>query len=316
MKRHWITLLVAMLFVTIAVTGIMGFFLPFNLKTVSIHALSGFIFICVISFHIRNNFTQLKSYCTKPSIYFIGLLVLCLVFIITLQPKPIRAIMGLSNNNGPDPDHFEIHDKRLMYRYDPAPHYRMRLEVIGGSVFNAQQPPSFAIWVENRSGYHIASLHHTNNHDSAQQLPYWHYKRSEYLKYKQRYEEMSEAERKAEIDALSSATENDSFDPADYIVPKDPAREVPFRVMIEINQLHDSNKHYADQPSLIYAVEVDNRDPKTFQVFDLVGFSKSDVRDGETHWDLHYIDETITSAHDLIDSALLQIERDTQTIAP
>ncbi len=309
MKRHPVSLLIAMLFVTLAVTGVMGFFLPFNLLTVSVHSLLGFLFIGAIGLHIRNHFRQLLAYFGKPTALVLLVAVAGLIAIILLQPKPVKAILALSNNLGPELDRFELSGNRMTYRYAPAPQYRMELEVIGGPAFDTTHPPSIAIWIENRSGYHIQSLYHSESGNPQALLPYWHYKRSEYLKYKQRHEQMSEAERRAEFDAMSSATENDSFDPADYIIPKDPAREAPFRVMLEINQPDDGNSHHADQPSLVYAVEVDNRDPHTFQVLDIVGYPKPESRDDGIHWSLHYVDESLTTCRDLLDSALLRINR-------
>jgi hypothetical protein len=311
MKRHWVSTLIAMLFVTLAVTGVLGFFLPFNLLTVSVHALVGFIFIAAVGFHIKNNWRSLKNYFTKRSAVVLLLFVVALITVILLQPGPVRAIIGLSSNLGPDPSQFELDGQRMLYRYEPAPHYRMLLEVMGGSAFDADDPPLIAIWIENRSGYHIKSLYQTEREGYEAQLPYWHHKRSEYLKYKAEHEAKSEADQQEELDALSSATENDSFDPADYIVPRDAARQSPYRVMIEINQPGDANEAYADQPSLVYSVEVDNRDPRTFQVLEIVGYPKAEQdEDGQTTWSLYFVDETITTARDLLDSALLRIARD------
>lgn len=313
MKRHWVSTLIAMLFVTLAVTGVMGFIFPFNLLTVSVHALVGFVFIVAVGFHIRNHYHQLRRYFTKRSAAVLVVFVVALITVILLQPGPVRAIIGLSDNLGPDPSNFELDGQRMLYRYDPADHYRMLLEVMGGSAYDADDPPYVAIWIENRSGYHIKSLYHTERDDYETHLAYWHYKRSEYLKYKAEHEAKSEAvaEQQEDLDALSSATENDSFDPADYIVPKDPERDAPYRVMIEINQLGDGNEHYDDQPSLVYSVEVDNRDPRTFQVLEIVGYPKAkEGEDGEVTWSLYYADETLTTARDLLDSALLRISRE------
>ncbi|MEO0476082.1 MAG: hypothetical protein AAF085_08975 [Planctomycetota bacterium] len=313
MKRHWVSTFIAMLFITLAVTGVMGFFLPFNLLTVSVHALVGFVFIASIALHIKNNYKALKYYFTKRSAAILLLFVVALVTVILLQPRPVTAIIGLSSNVGPDPSRFELDGQRMLYRYDPSPQYRMLLEVMGGSAYDVDDPPFVAIWIENRSGYHIKSLYHSEQEGYESQLPYWHYKRSEYLRYKAEHEAKSDAERQAEadeLDAVSSATENDSFDPADYIVPRDPGRESPYRVMIEINQPGDGNQYHADQPGLVYAVEVDNSDSRTFQVLEIVGYPVAEKdEDGETAWSLYFADETITTALDLLDSALLRIAR-------
>ena len=60
---------------------------------------------------------------------------------------------------------------------------------------------------------------------------------------------------------------------------------------------------------LVYAVEVDNKRPRSYQVLDLVGYPESEMEGDEVEWSLLFPDETITTAHDLFDSALLLIER-------
>ena len=313
MKRNVVSLTIAVLFLTLAVTGVMGFFLPFNILTVSVHALLGFVFIGSIALHLKNNFRQLKNYFTSKTALLVILCVAALVTVILMQPKPVLTILGLSKNLGPAADRFELKDTKMIYNYTPAPHYKMQLDFKGGSAFDAEKPPRVAIWLENTSRYHLKTLYHSKAPDAKQSLPYWHYKKSEYEKYKAESEAAEKAGKKQaeDVDALSSATPNESFDPADYIVPKDPEKETPYRLLIEINALDDSNEHYADQPSLVYVVEVDNKRPRSYQVLDLVGYPESEIdeEEGELEWSLLYADGTITTAHDLFDSALLLIER-------
>jgi len=286
-----------MLFVTLAVTGLMGFFLPFSLLTVSVHSLIGFVFIAAIGFHIKNNFRKLRSYFSNRTALVLLVLVISFIAIILYQPAPVKAILSLSSNKGPALDHFEIQGNRMTY-------------FKGGSSFKPDEPPYIAIWIENKSGYHIKSLYHSEQADFEKLLPYWQHKRAEYFKNKQLNEKKkNDAESSDDLDALSSATDNYSFDPKDYIVPEDKAKESPYRVMIEINLPGDGNEHYQDQPSMVYSVEVDNKDPRAYQVLEIVGFPKDEVVDGETKWSLYYADETITTARDLYDSAMLQIDR-------
>ena len=313
MKRNVVSLTIAVLFLTLAVTGVMGFFLPFNILTVSVHALLGFVFIGSIALHLKNNFRQLKNYFTIKTALLVIFCVAALVAVILIQPKPVMAILGLSKNLGPAADRFELKDMKVVYNYTPAPHYKMQLNFKGGSAFDAENPPHMAIWLENTSRYHLKTLFHSQVPEVENSLPYWHYKKSEYEKYKAESEAAEKAGKKQveDVDALSSATPNESFDPADYIVPKDPEKETPYRLLIEINAPDDGNEHYPDQPSLVYVVEVDNKHPRSYQVLDLVGYPKSemDEEEGEIEWSLLYADGTITTAHDLFDSALLLIER-------
>ena len=81
MKRNVVSLTIAVLFLTLAVTGVMGFFLPFNILTVSVHALLGFVFIGSIALHLKNNFRQLKNYFTGKTAL---LVILCVAALVTV----------------------------------------------------------------------------------------------------------------------------------------------------------------------------------------------------------------------------------------
>ena len=103
-----------------------------------------------------------------------------------------------------------------------------------------------------------------------------------------------------------------SFDPADYIIPGRTDESLPYRLLLEINQPGDY------QASLVYAVDIDNIDPRTFQLLDLVGYPKREEDDekGAEVWALYYVDDSYSSALELIDSALLTIERAEATRVP
>ena len=64
---------------------------------------------------------------------------------------------------------------------------------------------------------------------------------------------------------------------------------------------------------MVYQVEVDNFDPRTFQLLELVGYPvEEETEDGKEEWAIYYVDERFGSAMELIDSALLSIERVTE----
>tara|TARA_B110000467_G_C18116459_1_gene365428 strand:- start:374 stop:766 length:393 start_codon:yes stop_codon:yes gene_type:complete len=114
------------------------------------------------------------------------------------------------------------------------------------------------------------------------------------------------------IDAVSEATSNGSFDPADYILPREQNSSMPFRLLIEVNQPNDPSSKLNDQPSLIYEIEVDNYAPRTFQLLELVGYPVLDKDEEKEEWSLRYADESIESAFEIVDSALLQIDREVE----
>ena len=291
----------AMTFAVTAVSGLLAFFQPFSILTVGLHSLMGFVFIGLILGHVKQNFKGMRR--SFQSRYVIGAL-LVTVLLVTLflrRPKPVRMIQDLSHNVGAALDRFEMRDNGMRYNYTPAPNYKLQLDVRAGERYDTESPPEIAIWLENQSSYHIKTL---RGSQSKEELPYWSWKVEEYEEAKLERENALQAG-ETEIDALAGATPNSSFDPADYILPE--RNTEPFYLLIEVNESADGNEFHADQPSVIYKVEIDNEFPKSFQVLDIVGYSKFDP--AEEGWYAYYPDGTLTSSLKLIDSALLTIER-------
>jgi len=292
-----------------ALSGIYAFSQPFSIEIIGLHALSGFIFIAVVIGHILNNIVPLKKYFKHSTALAVGLAVALFTALFYYQPAPIKAVLGLSGNLGPALDMFELDEKGLTYQYSPDPSYKLLLDVRTGPSYDPQNPPHLAIWLENQSLYHIKTLYSSDRNDSQNQLPYWAFKVRGWEQAKREAEE-KQLSLEESIDAISEATANGSFDPSDYILPKDQNSSMPYRVMLEINQPNDPSSKMQDQPSLVYEVEVDNFDPRTFQLLELVGYPALDQENEE--WYLSYVDESIESAFEIVDSALLQIERSTK----
>ena len=181
----------------------------------------------------------------------------------------------------------------------------MKLEVRAGNSFDLERPPHVAIWLENASFYHIKTLRAPEEGGRAA-LPYWDFKVRGWEKAKEEAEHPSQDQvDEAGLDAVSGATQNSSFDPADYILPADPDELMPYRLLIEVDPPD------RELSSLVYAVDIDNADPRVFQLLELVGYPKreEDDEEGNEVWALYYVDDTFGSALELIDSALLTIER-------
>jgi len=183
----------------------------------------------------------------------------------------------------------------------------MALTIKSGKAFDATTPSHVAIWLENASFYHIRTLREPVELTVGRSaLPYWNFKVSGWEEAKRKAKESGkDLNEQLEVDSVSGATQNSSFDPADYILPADSDNPMPYRLLIEIDQPDDN------QPSLVYSVEIDNAAPREFQLLDLVGYPKreqDDEKDKEV-WALYFVDERFDSATTLIDSALLTIDR-------
>jgi hypothetical protein len=296
LRRRAVSLLTALTFLVLAVSGVIAFIQPFSIGIIGLHSLMGFAFIALIGLHVINNSRPLASYLRSRALWGALAITTALTLLFWWQPAPVKYVLGWSGNLGPAMERFEMDEDGMVFDYSPSPDYQMRLNVKTGPSYLASAPPEVAIWLENQGGYHIKTLLAPTNRD---ELPYWAFKHAGWEKAK------NEAEDPAGIDAVSSPTPNGSFDPADYILPADSKDSTPYQLLLEINQPGDG------QPSLVHTVEIDNRMPRTFQLLDLRGYPKLETTDadGRQSWGLYYVDESFNSALDLIDSALLTIER-------
>ncbi|MFT5125248.1 MAG: hypothetical protein ACI97B_003892 [Verrucomicrobiales bacterium] len=304
MKRTIISLLTASSFIVLAVSGILAFVRPFSIQIVGLHALMGFAFVALIVLHVANNFRNLKGYAQSKVVWITLAITIALTALFFWQPAPVRFVLGLSKNLGPALDRFKMNNDGLIYRYSPAAQYKMNLTIRAGTAFDSEAPPHVAIWLENASFYHIKTLREP---EPGSALPYWDFKVRRWEEAKREAEKTGgEIANDSDIDGISGATQNSSFDPADYILPADSETPMPYRLLIEIDQPGDN------QSSLVYSVEIDNADPRAFQLLDLVGYPKREADDENLKetWALYYVDEQFDTALELIDSALLTIDRD------
>ena len=291
-----------------AVTGVIAFIQPFSIEIIGLHALTGFLFIGVVVGHIFNNSVALKKYIKSSVVLAVIGTTVATTALFYYQPSPIKKILGLSGNLGPAIDLFEMDEKGMTYRYTPDPGYKMLVDLRTGPAFDLKNPPRLAVWLENQSLYHIKTLYVSDTPDNREQLPYWAFK----VKGWEKAQEEAKAKNLSledSVDAVSEATANGSFDPADYILPTEQNASMPYRVLIEVNQPNDPSSKLEDQPSLVYEVEVDNYDPYTFQLLELVGYPVMEEKEEKEEWYLSYADESIESAFEIVDSVLLQIDR-------
>ncbi len=295
LRRRSVSLLTASSFVVLAVTGVLAFIRPFSLDIIGLHSLTGFVFIGLIALHVANNSRPLTAYLRSKALWATLVATAAMTLLFWWQPAPVKTVLGWSGNLGPAMERFEMRGDDLVFDYAPSADYKMRLAVRTGPAFRSSPPPEVSIWLENQGGYHIKTLRAPS---AEAETPYWKFKHAGWEKAKR------EAEASGGIDVVSSPTPNGSFDPADYILPRAAGESTPYALLLEINQAGD------DQPSLVYAVEIDNSLPRTFQLLELRGYPKrEDESDGKEAWPLHYVDDSFGSALELIDSALLTIER-------
>lgn len=105
-KRRFVSLLTALSFVVLAVTGILVFVQPFSLQIVGLHALMGFVLVGLIALHVSNNFNHLSKYARNKILSLTVAITAGLTRLFLWQPSPIRGILALSQNLGSATDRF------------------------------------------------------------------------------------------------------------------------------------------------------------------------------------------------------------------
>ena len=243
MKKHqrsFVSLLTAFSFVVVAVTGILAFVRPFSIGVVGLHALTGFVFVGLIAFHVANNLNHLSRYVRSKVLWLTLAITSGLTGLFLWQPDPIQSVLALSQNLGPATDQFEMNDDGLVYQYSPADHYKMALTIRAGKAFDVKTPPHVAIWLENASFYHIKTLHEPRDLKAGRAaLSYWDFKVRGWEEAKRKAAASGKDLREeTDVDGVSGATRNSSFDPADYILPTNTEESLPYRLLIELPIWH------------------------------------------------------------------------------
>jgi hypothetical protein len=80
LKRDIATSLTTFLFVVIAITGSLMFFHILDNYTKDLHEILGLAFIAIVFFHVFFNWKSMKSYFTKKTFLFSGMLILLVSF--------------------------------------------------------------------------------------------------------------------------------------------------------------------------------------------------------------------------------------------
>jgi hypothetical protein len=278
------------------VTGVLAFIQPFSIGIIGLHALMGFVFIALIGLHVVNNSRPLASYLRSKALWAPSPSTAALTLLFWWQPAPVKTVLGWSGNLGPAMERFEMREDGMVFDYA-----RRRITRCGSPSNPARLPHQPAA-----AGRDLAGKPGRLSHQDPARTCRRRKHPTGPSNTPAGRRPSARPKNCGGIDAVSSPTPNGSFDPADYILPPIPANTTPYSLlMLEINQPGDN------QASLVYAVEIDNSLPRTFQLLELRGYPKreDDDADGKETWSLYYVDDSFTTALDLIDSALLTIEK-------
>lgn len=333
-KRSIASLFIALVFISLAFTGIWLFFSSSDGNIILLHTLFGALFIVSALFHFSNNWQAFKRYITSK----IGKLTLIISFgLLAFLISGYSPVTKLSNVYAS----FKAKQPRLLenettqfYKMTSSPN--LLLEVRAGKHFWF---PQIVIWAEDMEGNFMETLFVTQStakgdfiggrtkenfktFDNKKKqsnferrrvdaLPYWSHTRG--IK---AYDGLYAPTTNNPLpDGISGATPDGSF----ILEGKYPTRK-KFKILLEANVAFDDNKYYSSydfpddslyhsgtgllgQPSVVYEAKVVTEDLKKYYMMDYIGHTFPSGINGE----LYRNSEGLTTAKKIIDLALLKL---------
>lgn len=331
------TITISIIFITLMITGILLYSMPWNYFVGAIHIWASIFFIIGTILHFKNNFKVYLSHIRKKfgkrSMKYAGLGFIVVVAGLMLGAPPFATVMEfgekLRTANQPI-----THEYTLVDLTTGADQPGMDLFIKAGSAYESEpQPymlgitytavPQIAVWMETMEGQYIDTLYVTGKAASSgfgetdtgpvrrpEALPYWSHSRG--IQESDGY--FVPHQNNADLDGVSGATPQ-----SDYQIALTSPRMGKYRLLLEVNRTYDFNEHYtkdrfpedpiysgdgsSGQPSLIYEATIDSTTPGQY-LLSLVGRGHHSGADGELYRDL----DEITTAKDILSFIVATVE--------
>ncbi|MCM2371252.1 hypothetical protein [Aporhodopirellula aestuarii] len=322
--RHWVNLALMFVFGTLVVTGVVAFLLPFSQTNTRLHVVSGVVCAALIAKHVLSRITYVRSALAFRSkvvgpVRKTGVLAFWTLVL-------VASIMALPPTNWLMDQSYETRERLQIVRSSSlvgfgqtTPHRRIvvrkakqdtnaSLSIHLGYSTWLDQLPTTAVWVESTTGTMIETLYldesiaysdEISGRDTPLRrrdvLPIWRHA----------YTAVSGIDASGEVDGMTGATQNHSFELDRYLELGQGNR---FVVCVEVNLPGDVNEQWSDvewgQPSLLYTALIDVDSESPHAILELTGHGGGLQSDGNIRYDL----ETITTARGIVDLFLAKLE--------
>lgn len=331
--RHLVNFGLLFSFLTLAVTGVMAFVLPFSLATTRIHIVFGAATLVLVGLHLveRTDYFSRKLFGKRKGRTPVWVAAIAAVWAWLLAsslfgwwPAPALVEQG-----------YEARHRAEIVRSSPMAGFLEK----EGAHFAAREPgeeadagvglllrwregleraPALAVWAETTTGTMIETIY-LDESLAFSERPEWRGEatpRHHILPiWRHRYTMVSGIDPTGEVDAFTAATPTHSFSLEDYLQL---GEEKEFVLCVELNAAGDPNEAWPDphlgQPSLFYTafIEVDAAGPESaggeprspWSLLELTGHGGGAEESGAVQYDL----EGVTTAADLLDLALARVE--------
>ena len=324
--RHIVNVGLLVIFLALAVTGLMSFALPFSITTTQIHIVAGLSMTLLVVLHVAGRIPYLKKQFLggkgaaigRTSLIAIVLISGALLFLAATGRPPASWLVSQSYESrnraqivrsssltgfGELTEH-----RRLVTRKSSDPKSR-GLSLSLSFTEKLSELPAIAVWAETTAGTLIETLH-LEQSLAYSDKPVWadiRTQRNHILPiWRHRHTLVSGINPDGDVDVVSGATETHSFALDPYLIPD---KGHKFILFVEINAPKDPNENWTDetigQPSILYSALIKVDDEQSYKILELTGHGG----DAESSGDIQYDLEGFTSALKMVDLFLAKVER-------
>ncbi|MCH2208139.1 MAG: DUF4405 domain-containing protein [Lentisphaerales bacterium] len=315
MKNHIVNFGLLYSFLTLAITGVLAFALPFSIETTRVHIIFGFLTTILVLLHLFSKMKYFKKQFTKRGKMIFGSFLIWLILFFAAYEYWLPAKLLVEQS-------YEARHQREIVRPNVLVASRNEQQLLTSSrvkkdsgelllsidvaMNDKDKPfPAVAIWAESKNGTIIETLYLTHEL-SFSDKPQWYGKetpRHHILPvWRNRYTVINGMGPDGKIDAASGATSKHQFSLDQTRKDKE-----PFTLFVEINSPADPdekwpNKHIG-QPSVLYSAYIDPEEPQKYYLVDLTGHGGEAQKGGTINYD----PSQLSSAKDILDLILIKI---------
>ncbi len=303
-------------FLTLAVTGVMSFVLPFEIQTARLHIVFGLVTLILVGFHLYSKVKYFKKqFKVKGKVVGVCAAVwLVLLFAAIENWWPTKKLIEAGYEARHRAEIVRPH-KLVASLQESGQHSTARKVESGKTALSIhlaltdpkQEFPAVAIWSEAKNGTIIETLF-LNEELMFSDKPKWFGKelpRHHIIPiWRHRFTAITGVDPEGEVDAATGATEEHKFS-LDTHLKTDGE---PFTIFIEINAPNDPSETYKDehigQPSILYSVFIDPSEPQKYYLAELTGHGG----DGKVDGGIYYDTATLTTAKNILDLVLIKLD--------
>lgn len=323
--RHVVNFGLLFSFLTLAVTGLMAFLLPFEIATTRVHLIFGLTTVLLVGLHLVSRIRYFRNQLPSSTQRKVGLPTLATLAggwlalsVAAFQGwEPVRSLI----EQGYETKHRTeiVRASALAGFEDPTNHRRIVARAAGDKADAGlsllikfgeplESPPSIAVWTETPTGTMIETLY-LDQRLAFSDKPRWGgipTPRHHILPlWRHRYTMVSGIDPTGRVDAFTAATPTHSFTLDDYLQL---GEGDAFILCVEVNAPHDPNARFPDehvgQPSLLYTAYIELDAEPRYALLELTGHGGGAEKSGAIQYDL----EGFTTAKGLIDLLLAKVE--------